>query len=280
MRESLGVSDEERELIEVLFDEWGEAEWDRMESDVAARVSLEIHRRFLARYLPFGRVLEVGAGAGRFTIELARSGRSVVVGDLSRVQLELNARHVAEAGCQAAIEARLRVDICDLSGFESASFDGVVAFGGPLSYVFDRAPEALSECLRVLRPGGTIVASVMSLVGSARHFLPNFPAAIAGAGLPAFDAFLRHGDQRTVPPAHPCQMFTADQVRALVKGCGGELVGISASNWLSLAPEHVVDQLNQDPQVWASFLDWEERFCTEAGAVDGGTHLLFAATRR
>jgi SAM-dependent methyltransferase len=180
VRESAGVSDEEREHIEALFDEWGEAEWDRMEVDVAARVSLEIHRRFLARYLPLGRVLEVGAGAGRFTVELARSGRSVVVGDLSRVQLELNARHVAEAGCQAAIEARLRVDICDLSGFETGSFDGVVAFGGPLSYVLDRAPEALSECLRVLRPGGTIVASVMSLAGSARHFLPNFPAAIAG----------------------------------------------------------------------------------------------------
>jgi hypothetical protein len=74
-------------------------------------------------------------------------------------------------------------------------------------------------------------------------------------------------------------MFTAAQVRALVEGCRGELIGISASNWLSLAPERVIDRLEEDPQVWASFLDWEERFCAEAGAVDGGTHLLFAATR-
>ncbi len=270
---------DERNPIEALFDEWADAEWDRMDVDVAARVSLEIHRRFLDRYLPLGRVLEVGAGAGRFTVELARSGRRVVVGDLSRVQLELNARHVAESGCQAAIEAGVRMDICDLSAFETASFDGVVAFGGPLSYVFDRAAEALSECLRVLRPGGTAVASVMSLAGSARHFLPNFPAAIARAGLPIFDEFLRHGDQRAMPPAHPCQMFTSDQVRALVEECGGELVGISSSNWLSLAPELVVGQLYEDPKVWPAFLDWEERFCAEAGALDGGTHLLFAATR-
>lgn len=273
------MSEEEWNPIEALFDEWGDAEWDRMEVDLAVRVSLEIHRRFLARCLPLGRVLEVGAGAGRFTVELARTGRRVVVGDLSGVQLELNARHVAEAGCQDSIEARLRMDICDLSDFETGSFDGVVAFGGPLSYVFDRAPEALSECLRVLRPGGTVVASVMSLVGSARHFLPNFPAAIAGAGLPIFDEFLRHGDQRAVPPAHPCQMFTSDQIRTLVDECGGELVGISASNWLSLAPELAVSQLNEDPQVWTAFLDWEERFCAEPGALDGGTHLLFAASR-
>jgi hypothetical protein len=54
---------------------------------------------------------------------------------------------------------------------------------------------------------------------------------------------------------------------------------MSASNWLSLAPEIVLDELADQPDVWSAFLDWEERFCTEPGAVDGGTHLLFAARR-
>ena len=36
------------------------------------------------------RVLEVGAGPGRFTIELATIGATIVVGDVSEVQLELN----------------------------------------------------------------------------------------------------------------------------------------------------------------------------------------------
>lgn len=37
-----------------------------------------------------GGVLEVGAGAGRFTVELARLGCSVLVADVSSVQLDLN----------------------------------------------------------------------------------------------------------------------------------------------------------------------------------------------
>ncbi len=35
-------------------------------------------------------MLEVGAGAGRFTVELARLGCSVLVADVSSVQLDLN----------------------------------------------------------------------------------------------------------------------------------------------------------------------------------------------
>ena len=54
---------------------------------------------------------------------------------------------------------------------------------------------------------------------------------------------------------------------------------MSAGNRLSLAPEPVLGRLSEDPQIWAAFLDWEERFCAEPGALDGGTHLLFAATR-
>jgi hypothetical protein len=61
--------------------------------------------------------------------------------------------------------------------------------------------------------------------------------------------------------------------------CDAELVAMSASNWLSLAPPEVLAQLADDPNVWPAFLDWEERFCAEPGAVDGGTHLLFAWRR-
>src|SRR5439155_17362717 len=58
-----------------LFDEVGEGEWRRLDADARSRASLEIHRRFLARFLSPGmRVLEVGAGPGRFTVELAKLG--------------------------------------------------------------------------------------------------------------------------------------------------------------------------------------------------------------
>jgi ubiquinone/menaquinone biosynthesis C-methylase UbiE len=73
------------------FDALGEGEWDRLAQSPAARVSLELHRRFLTRFIrPGWRVLEIGAGPGRFTVELASLGATTVVSDISPVQLDLN----------------------------------------------------------------------------------------------------------------------------------------------------------------------------------------------
>ncbi len=131
------------------FDELGEGEWDRLVKSPRARVSLELHRRLLHRFVQLGwRVLEVGAGPGRFTIELAAIGATVVTSDVSSVQLRLNAQKVREANCEHAIEDRRVLDVRDLSDLPDGSLDATVAFGGPISYAFEQADHALSECLR------------------------------------------------------------------------------------------------------------------------------------
>ena len=268
--------------VERYFDALGEKEWDRLETDLRSRVSLEMHHRFLRRWVaPGTRVLEIGAGPGRFTIELARMGCRVVVSDISGVQLELNRRHVRDAGLSHRVESWRRMDVRDLGQCATASFDAVVAYGGPLSYVFADAPLGLAECLRVVVPGGPVVASVMSLPGSARFFLASFPATIASVGLETFDRFLDVGDQRMIQAAgaHPCQLFSMRDVENMVRGLGAEVVGASASNWLSLGDAAALERLAADETWWARFLDWEEALCGREGAVDGGTHLLFAASR-
>ena len=87
------------------------------------------------------RVLEVGAGAGRFTVELARLGARVVVVDISPEQLRLNEEHVRAADLDAYIESRhVRPTCSTLSSFEDDTFDVVVCYGGPLSWVLDGTP--------------------------------------------------------------------------------------------------------------------------------------------
>ena len=66
--------------IERFFDEYGEQEWTRLGPDSSAvhRINFHIHRSYLERYIqPGWNVLEAGAGAGRFTLELARLGTRV-----------------------------------------------------------------------------------------------------------------------------------------------------------------------------------------------------------
>lgn len=74
-----------------FYDTYGTREWDRLQHDPTALVNFHIHKYYLDRFIHRGdHVLDVGAGPSRFTIELARRGATVVVGDLSPVQLELN----------------------------------------------------------------------------------------------------------------------------------------------------------------------------------------------
>jgi hypothetical protein len=75
-------------------------------------------------------------------------------------------------------------------------------------------------------------------------------------------------------------MFRSHEIVDLVEACGGEVLAMSASNWASLGDPDLLSELETDVRQWARFLDKEVRACAEPGAVDGGTHILFAARRR
>lgn len=261
----------------------GDLEWSRLDKDIQGRVSFHVHRAFLSRHVPAGaRVLEVGAGPGRFTLELARMNCRVVVTDLSPVQLEANEQRVGAAGAKRWVERRQLLDVCDTSRYRDDEFDAVLAYGGPLSYAFDKADDAMRGLLRVVKPDGIVVGSVMSLLGSWRLLFSDVCALDAVVGTEAAEAAFRTGDLRHVQPdlvGHICRMFRWSDVEALVRRAGGTTIDASASNWASLADVEALARLEADEVRWQRFLDQEIAACGETGALDGGTHLLFAAKR-
>ena len=269
------------ELVRAYYDRLGEKEWDRLTATVRGRVSLEVHRRFLRRFVrPGCRVLEVGAGPGRFTFELAAVGATVVVTDVSDVQLGLNEARLGGTDAERCVERREPLDVCDLSRYTDAEFNCVLAFGGPLSYAFERTDEAMRGLLRVTRPEGVVVASVMSWLGAWRHFLPAIAALDEIVGEEANDNALRTGDLRHVVTDggdHICQMFRWSDVEALLERAGGRIVDGSASNWASLGDAEVLAGLEASAERWSRFIGHEVAACAQPGARDGGTHVLFAA---
>ena len=257
-----------------FYDEYGESEWTRFEDGRTPAPSLDVHLDRLRRFVSAGdRVLEVGAGPGRFTIELARLGAQVTVSDLSPGQLELNRERVAAEGLEEQVVERELADVLDLSRWDDASFDATICFGGPLSYVVDRADDGIAELVRVTRPGGHVLVSVMSLVGTVTHFLPILLDLVRRDGVAKNEAIVRTGFLPDEPDyGHlAMKLFRWSELEALLSS-HGTVVDVCAAGLLpAVQPE--------EPELRAFLSRVELELAGEPGAVSCGQHIL-AVLRR
>jgi ubiquinone/menaquinone biosynthesis C-methylase UbiE len=101
---------------------------------------------------PFGETLEIGAGTGYFSLNLAQLGliELPTVSDISDGMLE---RLAATAGELGVAVTTVRTEAEELP-FADESFD--LVFGHAVLHHIPDLPRAFGEFMRVLRPGGTI----------------------------------------------------------------------------------------------------------------------------
>jgi 2-polyprenyl-3-methyl-5-hydroxy-6-metoxy-1,4-benzoquinol methylase len=261
------------------YDEYGEKEWERLSSSPADKISYYIHDHYLREFVRSGyRVLEIGAGPGMLTKVLADIGCSVLVGDISRVQLDLHKKHSEELGFSSAVEDRRQLDVCDLGSLDTNSFDAVVCIGGALSYVFDRVETAMAECVRVCKPGGHVLMSVMSLWGSCHRYLEavlNIPAENNRKITDTGDLLPENWDG----VAHRCHMFRSAEVKELALKAGLEVVALSAANSLSIGWDEYLNTLAEDSDAWRELLRMELEACSCEGLLDSGTHILLVGRK-
>ena len=146
-------------LAQVLYHDWEAASYDekwsisydeRCQSYAADRFAAVAGRDGW----PYGESLEIGAGTGFFTLNLALAGTlggPLHVSDLSPGMVEA-AEHNAE---QAGLVVAGRVADVESLPYDDASFDLVVGHA-VLHHVPD-VEQAFREIVRVLRPGGRFV---------------------------------------------------------------------------------------------------------------------------
>lgn len=108
----------------------------------------------LAALLQLGDVLDVGSGDGGAAAQLARYCRSLTCLDRSSEMITAARARFAKQAHVHCIEAD-----AEALPFDAARFDAVLAFH-TLTYA-ERPERVLTECARVLRPGGRLV--VLSL---------------------------------------------------------------------------------------------------------------------
>jgi len=261
--------------VRKYYDEYGEKEWERWDRSPVEQIKFEVHLYYLRKYLQASdRILEIGAGAGRFTQELAKISKKIVVADISPVQLQLNRKNAQKLGFSESIEDWLECDVCDLRPFfREEEFDAVVCYGGPLSYVFDEKEKAIQELLCVTKPGGLLFFGVMNLWGSLHHFLP-WALEVA----PDINReIIASGDlepNKVADSHHFCHMFRATEFQDFLEKSSVIIEVLSASDCLSATWGEHLKTIQEDKENWQYLLEMELEACREPGCLDMGTHLI------
>lgn len=138
------------------------AQWDELYSQPGLSGFIYQHRRRVALQwlldlqLPQGaKIADIGCGAGCTTLPLAASGFQVAA--IDRVSDML--RRVEQKAALSGVAGRINTFIGDAHSlnFESESFDVVLALG--VIPWLDSPFRALTEFVRVLRPGGHVLVS-------------------------------------------------------------------------------------------------------------------------
>nr|WP_314781289.1 class I SAM-dependent methyltransferase [uncultured Treponema sp.] len=116
---------------------------------------------YIHRYAKTGaKILEIGAGTGRYSIALAKEGYNLTAVELVETNLEVLKNN--SVGIENIIS--YQGDALNLDRFEDNQFDITLLFG-PMYHLYDKKEvhKALDEAIRVTRIGGIILTAFLSV---------------------------------------------------------------------------------------------------------------------
>ncbi|SFC01506.1 GNAT family N-acetyltransferase [Butyrivibrio sp. YAB3001] len=134
---------------------------DRLERSVHGRLEYATTMNYIHRYADKkAKILEIGAGTGRYSIALAKEGMDVTAVELVEKNLEV-LRDYSKG--MANIRA-FQGDATKLEMLEDNSFDVTLVLG-PLYHLYevDEVNKAIDEAIRVTKPGGVIMFAFISV---------------------------------------------------------------------------------------------------------------------
>lgn len=266
------------------YNNYEDREWTRLEKDGHGELLYHVHAEILGRYIrPSDKVLEVGAGSGRYTKDLVKSCRSLTVADISEHQINFNKKMMKDLSLYENIHAYHVLDILDMKVFDDDSFDAIVCIGGVLNYLLDKESDGVKELLRVLKPGGRLILGVMSFIGASLYHLGGIHYEKDQFGLDAtkwlFETGVQDEDNYPVPNKHYVHMMTSDQVNSLLSPFPVEVIERSSAGLYTQAGDFDLENARKDRDFWQLLVEQEIKFTKMPGTLDSGMNMIYVVKK-
>lgn len=244
-----------------LFDEDS-----RLNSGKASRVEFLTTVRYIERYLrPGDRILDIGAGAGEYSLYFARQGY-----ELSAIELADSNIRAFRQKLQPEDKIELRQgNALDLGCYGDESFDAVLLFG-PLYHlhsVEDRK-HCVAEAMRVCKQGGHIF---FAFIGNDMVIMTEFQY--------SSDYFSKGDYDRESFRLEdfPFVFHTLDGARELLADCGVKTLHEVAADGFS---ELMADKINSlSDEDFRQYLRYHFYICEKPEFLGASNHLLFVAEK-
>ncbi|MBB6020250.1 ubiquinone/menaquinone biosynthesis C-methylase UbiE [Paenibacillus sp. JGP012] len=266
------------------YDNYGDREWTRLEKDGHGELLYQVHLDILKRYVkPADRVLEIGAGSGRYTKDLAVMCSELTAADLSSHQIEFNKAKMRELSLIDKIKAYHVLDVLDMRIFENSSFDCVVCIGGVINYLLDKENDGIQEMLRLLKPNGILIVGAMSFIGASLYYLEGIRYEKDQFGMEAtkwlMDTGVQDEEHYPVPSKHFIHMMRSTELDALLALFPVRVQERSSAGLYTQAGDSALDHARNDPEFWKLIVEKEIEFTKLPGTLDAGMNLIYVVQK-
>jgi S-adenosylmethionine-dependent methyltransferase len=266
------------DVVREYYDGCAERESARLDG-AYRRFELASTLRLIEEHFPTeGRILDIGGGPGRYTLELLRRGYRVVLVDLSPRCLDLAAQRLAKDNLQA--EALLPLDARSLDGLPSESFDAALMLG-PMYHIIDSQgrARALSELRRVLKPGAVAIVGFINPWGILRSGLAEFPEVFRNPddahGL--LDTYIQAGEQKAFTEA---AFLAPPQALSELRAAGFAVeTRVGVEGFAAGMLDEVQRISNEDPTAYETILGLVVESCALPAYRDCTEHLHVVVRR-
>lgn len=219
---------------------------------------------------PGSKVLEIGAGTGRYSIALAKEGYQVKAVELVESNLEVLRKNSSDMEDIVSYQG----DALDLSRFEDNEFDVTLLFG-PMYHLYDKEDvhKAIEEAIRVTKKGGTILVAFLSVYAIIND---NYLDGTLAAGMEEnFDVDFRvkHFEE---------QLFTGYDIvefeQLFESHKTKHLTTVAVDNILELAEGRADFKMSEEE--FELFVKYHLAICEKRELLGSSSHLLYICRKR